>query len=56
MQIKYTVIIMRRNLWETKFRDRNADTACCRRMVIMKIIQQTLAISRGHVLEKSWEL
>jgi len=56
MQIKYTVIIMHRNLWETKFRDRNADTVCCRIVEIMNIIQQTLAISRGHILEKSCEL
>jgi len=47
---------MHKNLWETKFRDRYADTSCCRRVVIMNIIQQTLAIRRGYILEKSCEL
>jgi hypothetical protein len=34
-----------------QIRDGNADTACCRRVVIMNINQQTLAISRGYILE-----
>jgi len=47
---------MRRNFWKNKFRDWNADTACCRRVVIMNTIQHTLAISRGYILEKSCQL
>jgi len=39
-----------------QIRDGNADTACCRTVVILNINQQTLAISRGYILEKSCEL